>query len=273
MSISTGAGREAHGIVGEVEAAQIKQQIITGLPQLQDPQTGLPAVREVFDGALLYPGNANGDAPDLVIGYEPGFRASWQTTLGGVPVSLVDDNNKKWSGDHCITPDAVPGVLFTSFKMDSPLGFDPCSFPLCQGIPEKFAVTRTHVPSGLYFQSRFFAATSGCGDGWQILNPRLSVEEISQGVVDRPVYITGLPRSGTSILTEMLAQHPDLTCHRYSDFPNVWTPYWRNYLLGKSRLQTPKLTERAHRDRIYVSNDSPGGRRGSAVDVLFSGPA
>jgi len=114
-------GREADGIVGEHEAEQIKQQIISSLPGLQDPQTRLPAVRQVFDGALLYPGNANNDAPDLVIGYEPGYRASWQTTLGGVPLSLVDDNNKKWSGDHCITPEAVPGVLFTSFKTDVPL--------------------------------------------------------------------------------------------------------------------------------------------------------
>jgi len=81
----------------------------------------LQTVREVFDGELLYPGNANNDAPDLVIGYEPGFRASWQTTLGGVPASLVDDNSKKWSGDHCITPEAVPGVLFTSFKTEIPL--------------------------------------------------------------------------------------------------------------------------------------------------------
>jgi hypothetical protein len=114
-------GREVHGIVGEDEAAQIKQQIISSLPGLQDPETGLQTVREVFDGELLYPGNANNDAPDLVIGYEPGFRASWQTTLGGVPASLVDDNSKKWSGDHCITPEAVPGVLFTSFKTESPL--------------------------------------------------------------------------------------------------------------------------------------------------------
>ncbi len=114
-------GREAHGIVAEQEAAQIKQQIIDGLPQLQDPQTGLPAVLDVFDGALLYPDNANSDAPDLVIGYAPGFRASWQTALGAVPASLLDDNNKKWSGDHCITPEAVPGVLFTSFKTDAPL--------------------------------------------------------------------------------------------------------------------------------------------------------
>ena len=114
-------GREVHGILGEDEAEQIKQQIISSLAGLQDPETGLQAVREVFDGALIYPGNANNDAPDLVIGYEPGFRASWQTTLGGVPASLVDDNSKKWSGDHCITPEAVPGVLFTSFKTDVPL--------------------------------------------------------------------------------------------------------------------------------------------------------
>jgi len=114
-------GREAHGIVAEDEAGRIKQQIITRLPGLLDPKTGLQVVREVFDGAVIYPGNANQDAPDLVIGYEPGFRASWQTTLGGVPGSLVDDNNKKWSGDHCITPAAVPGVLFTSFKPETPL--------------------------------------------------------------------------------------------------------------------------------------------------------
>ncbi|MDH4018582.1 MAG: alkaline phosphatase family protein [Xanthomonadales bacterium] len=115
------SGREAHGIVDEIAAAQIKQQIISSLPRLLDPQTGSAAVRDVFDGELLYPGNANNDAPDLVVGYEPGYRASWQTTLGGVPGSLIDDNRKKWSGDHCITPAAVPGVLFTSFKMDTPL--------------------------------------------------------------------------------------------------------------------------------------------------------
>ena len=113
------------------------------------------------------------------------------------------------------------------------------------------------VPTGLYFQSRFFAATRGI---WRRLADLESVivrQETGQLLVDRPVYIAGLPRSGTTILTEMLAQHPDLTCHRYSDFPNVWTPYWRNYLLKKARIHRPKSQERAHQDRIEVSNDSP----------------
>jgi hypothetical protein len=55
----------------------------------------------------------------------------------------------------------------------------------------------------------------------------------------------------------MLASHPALTCHRYSDFPNVWTPYWRNYLLQKTRREPPQPRERAHRDRILISQNSP----------------
>lgn len=115
------AGREAHGIVDEAEAQKIKQRIIKKLPRVIDQNNSQKIVAEVFDGEKLYPGNANADAPDLVIGYHPGYRASWQTTLGGVPSKLVEVNAKKWSGDHCILPDAVPGVLFTSFHPDRPL--------------------------------------------------------------------------------------------------------------------------------------------------------
>jgi len=118
-------------------------------------------------------------------------------------------------------------------------------------------VSSVRVPSGLYFQSRFFAATRGLWKRLAGLESSVVREEIEQLRVDRPVYITSLPRSGTTVLTGMLAQHSDLTCHRYSDFPNVWTPYWRNYLLQKTRRQVPKMQERAHQDRIEVSNDSP----------------
>ena len=110
------SGREAHGIVDAGEAERVKARIRAALPQVLDPASGEAMVREVYDGEQLYPGNANGDAPDLVVGYQPGFRASWQTTLGAVPVELVDDNDRKWSGDHCMAPEAVPGVLFTSFR-------------------------------------------------------------------------------------------------------------------------------------------------------------
>ena len=109
------AGREAQGIVSEAQARAIKKTIMERLPMLQD-QDQQPVVRRVFDGAELYPGNANSDAPDLVIGYHRGYRASWQTTLGAAPAQLLEPNGQKWSGDHCIDPELVPGVLFTSFQ-------------------------------------------------------------------------------------------------------------------------------------------------------------
>ena len=118
-------------------------------------------------------------------------------------------------------------------------------------------MSNVRVPSGLYIKSRFFAATSKFWRRLSDLESKAVRQETSQRFVDRPVYIAGLPRSGTTILTEMLAQHPGLTCHRYGDFPNVWTPYWRNYLLQKTHFQAPKLEERAHQDRIQVSIDSP----------------
>ena len=42
--------------------------------------------------------------------------------------------------------------------------------------------------------------------------------------VDRPIYVTGLARSGTTILLETLARHPDVATHRYRDFPMLFTP-------------------------------------------------
>jgi hypothetical protein len=116
---------------------------------------------------------------------------------------------------------------------------------------------RVKVPGGLHLQARFFSATQGV---WKFLGNLESAvvrENIERVNVDRPIYVTSLARAGTTILTELLDGHKDVTCHRYSDFPNVWTPYWRNYLLQKTRRKPPPLEERAHRDRIKVNSDSP----------------
>jgi len=123
--------------------------------------------------------------------------------------------------------------------------------------PVKNRASGVRVPTGLHLQSRFFAATRGLWRRVASLESGAVREEIDQICIESPIYVTSLPRSGTTILTEMLERHPDLTCHHYSDFPNVWTPYWRNYLLQKTRRQAPKLEDRAHKDRIQVSNDSP----------------
>jgi hypothetical protein len=52
--------------------------------------------------------------PDLIVGYGRTFRGSWQTALGGVPRSVLEENTDAWLGDHCINPDDVPGVLLSN---------------------------------------------------------------------------------------------------------------------------------------------------------------
>jgi hypothetical protein len=92
-------------------------QLSERLTQFEDAGTGV--VKSLAVATEIYQGSEVGAAPDLVVGYAQGYRASWQTSLGGVPTALIEDNNKNWSGDHCVDPDLVPGVLFTSFPLDT----------------------------------------------------------------------------------------------------------------------------------------------------------
>ena len=113
------------------------------------------------------------------------------------------------------------------------------------------------VPSGLYWQSRFFSLTKPVWKRLADVESAVLADEIENRPIKAPVYVCGLPRSGTTIITEMLNAHEQLTCHRYSDFPNVYTPYWRNWLLQRSRFNPASAVERAHKDGLWVTQDSP----------------
>ena len=113
------------------------------------------------------------------------------------------------------------------------------------------------VPSVLYWQSRFFSLTQPLWKRLADIESAVLADEIDNRPIKAPVYVCGLPRSGTTIITEMLNAHEQLTCHRYSDFPNVYTPYWRNWLLQRSHFTTMAAVERAHKDGLWVTQDSP----------------
>lgn len=75
--------------------------------------------------------------------------------------------------------------------------------------------------------------------------------------IDRPIYIAGLARSGTTILLEILASHPGIATHQYRDFPPIFTPYAWNWWLGRMPRGEMKPVERTHNDGIFVTADSP----------------
>ncbi|MBU4312963.1 MAG: alkaline phosphatase family protein, partial [Candidatus Omnitrophica bacterium] len=111
-------GREGQGIVSEQEEDSIKKDLSERLMLWTDPVTQEKIVKDVYKKERIFDGAYTGKAPDLFVGFNSGFRASWQTALGGVPEALIEDNQKKWSGDHLVDPSLVPGVIFTSEKID-----------------------------------------------------------------------------------------------------------------------------------------------------------
>jgi predicted AlkP superfamily phosphohydrolase/phosphomutase len=94
-------GREARGIVNPgAEAKQLADELRVDLLALKDPDDGASIVRAVYKSGDVYSGEYLGNAPELQVGMNDGYRVSWQTALGGAPPGIVYPNMKKWSGDH-----------------------------------------------------------------------------------------------------------------------------------------------------------------------------
>ena len=105
-------GRERDGQVAATEAAGLKARIASELTALNDPKSASQPIRRVLTSEALYRGPYVGEAPDLTVHFALGYRASSSTSMGGVAAHVIEDNKSKWSGDHIIDPDLVPGVLF-----------------------------------------------------------------------------------------------------------------------------------------------------------------
>ncbi|HJR58483.1 MAG TPA: alkaline phosphatase family protein [Vicinamibacterales bacterium] len=109
-------GREAKGIVSPgAESKQLAEELRAKLLTMADPVDGSRIIRNVYLRDDVYSGEFIGNAAELQVGMEDGYRVSWQTTLGGSPPGIVYDNMKKWSGDHGGYDFATTaGVLITS---------------------------------------------------------------------------------------------------------------------------------------------------------------
>jgi predicted AlkP superfamily phosphohydrolase/phosphomutase len=138
-------GREAQGIVAGDEADSLRESIARALTGLSDPVRSQVAIPSVATRDTIYAGPYLHEAPDLLINFARGYRASWATTLGGAPPGLFEDNVRKWGGDHIIDPRLVPGVLF----MNRPLaGTAPSLVDLAPTILSVFDVGKTPAMEG-----------------------------------------------------------------------------------------------------------------------------
>ena len=113
-------GRQSQGIVAPgAEAAALCREIAQKLAALADPENDQPAVKTVYLASEVYRGPYKDAAPDLIVGYQRGYRASWETAVGQVTDDVFHTNTKAWSGDHCVDQSLVPGVLFCNRKIET----------------------------------------------------------------------------------------------------------------------------------------------------------
>ncbi len=118
-------GRETWGCVAKSEYGAVCDEIIRGLEGLIDPTNGRRVIKKVYRGTDIYHGPyANPGSvtfPDLVVGFDEGYRVDWQSTLGGISQEVLTTNRDKWSGDHCgIDPSLTSGILFCNGNLSIP---------------------------------------------------------------------------------------------------------------------------------------------------------
>jgi predicted AlkP superfamily phosphohydrolase/phosphomutase len=111
------AGREGQGIVPPEQADAVAAEIASKLLALRDPKNGNRVVLRVDRAEDVYSAQRRAEGPDLVVGYDRGYGASDESTLGEITEAVMEDNRSRWSGNHLMAPDVVPGVLLVNRKL------------------------------------------------------------------------------------------------------------------------------------------------------------
>jgi predicted AlkP superfamily phosphohydrolase/phosphomutase len=114
--------REKEGIVPKEDRERLMEEIAAKLKAEIDPFTKKPAIAHVYVNEKTYMDGGQRDiGPDMVVGYAKGTRAADASALGDVGNKVLTDNEKPWSGDHCMDMPAVPGILATSRPLKRPV--------------------------------------------------------------------------------------------------------------------------------------------------------
>jgi predicted AlkP superfamily phosphohydrolase/phosphomutase len=105
--------RERHGIVKKDDIEPLKAELRKKILAWRDGRRSRVA-KAVYPRDAYLSGPFANDGPDLMIGFNAGYRASWQTALGGAPAVVIENNMRKWGGDHLCDPSLVPGVIVSN---------------------------------------------------------------------------------------------------------------------------------------------------------------
>jgi predicted AlkP superfamily phosphohydrolase/phosphomutase len=135
-------GRETNGIVAPgPEADRLMNEIRGKLLAVKDTKANLPVITRVDLASEVYQGPYAASGPDMLVGYNRGYRAGWKTILGGFPSDELEDNSNPWSGDHCMDYTLVPGVLLSNRKIAAG---SPALTDIAPTILAEFGIAKAH---------------------------------------------------------------------------------------------------------------------------------
>lgn len=115
-------GREREGIVPPEQRDALIAEICAKLTSTIDPVTGQPAIGHAYVRDKTYADGGQRDiGPDVIVGYAKHTRTSDESALVEVGREVFTNNEKPWSGDHCMDTPDVPGILATSRPLKRPV--------------------------------------------------------------------------------------------------------------------------------------------------------
>jgi predicted AlkP superfamily phosphohydrolase/phosphomutase len=133
------SGREANGIVPPGEYQKVLDRLEADLLGMRDPRTGLAPVTLVVQTRRDFKGSNIDVGPDIIVGYNRGYRTSWASPLGEFPRGVFVDNAEPWSGDHCVDYRLVPGVLISNRKITLP---NPALYDLTVAVLDEYGAPK-----------------------------------------------------------------------------------------------------------------------------------
>lgn len=114
-------GREGQGIVPPSGRRALLIEIKGKLEQLRDPQNGERVISQAYISEDHFSKDFLDRAPDIIMGFNRGYRCGDSAALGGFSREIIADNLDWWSGDHLIDPALIPASFISNFKINKKL--------------------------------------------------------------------------------------------------------------------------------------------------------
>ena len=114
----------------------------------------------------------------------------------------------------------------------------------------------SHVPLYLDILGKPLDKNTGALIRMGNLETKLLTYDIDDIEIEKPIFVSGLARAGSTVLLEILASHHDVASHQYRDYPFVhFHCFWS---ILRALIPAPnKKVERAHKDGLFINTKSP----------------